>query len=56
MLESLSRQVKFLVEMNEKNLNTTNHPEVKLPVAISMSQEETNQTHVNEDNKNQCEL
>ena len=52
-LESLSRQVKFLIEMNEKKLNTTNHPEVKLPIAISISQEETNQTHVNEDNQNQ---
>jgi hypothetical protein len=52
-LESLSRQVKFLVEMNEKKLNRTNHPEVKLPIAISISQEETNQTHVNEDNQNQ---
>ena len=47
-LEILSRQVKFLVEMNEndKKLNTTNHPEVKLPIAISIIQEETNQTHV----------
>jgi hypothetical protein len=52
-LESLSRQVKFLIEMNEKKLNTTNHPEVQLPIAISISQEETNQTHVNEDNQNQ---
>ena len=45
-LESLSRQVKFLIEMNEKKSNTTNHPEVKLPIAISIIQEETNQTHV----------